>query len=335
MSEQKARRVNQERTSLATAIAGMKHWDWCPICRGGLDTGLECDQCGADLMPIYKAFKDHQARPTDSAVLRAIKARADRSRLGYGGKAWVTSDPKSEVVEDRMILIEIVCRQELAINRLCAALNEAADSFKNAGLSVDAEDCERVIEESLSGGNPGEPKACTGAEERGISGATGAGQHPDGNPESTGDSADRRSPGGTERTPSPDESHRHFERGCHIIMELMQAYERRVRSDCTTQEQIDKRPWECAEYIKAAEYLRKVWPPHEPQGWQPIETAPRDTPILLSIFASGDPERERLVVVGGSSDGVTWIDHYDYEIHPPTHWMSLPSAPSTKSGEQT
>lgn len=120
MSEQKARRVNQERTSLATAIAGMKHWDWCPICRGGLDTGLECDQCGADLMPIYTAFK-----------------------------------------------------------------------------------------ESLSGGNPGEPNACTGAEERGISGATGAGQHPDDNSESTGDSADRRSPDGTDRTPSPDESNRH------------------------------------------------------------------------------------------------------------------------------
>lgn len=160
---------------LATAIDGMKHWDWCPICRSVLDTGLECDQCGADLMPIYTALK-----------------------------------------------------------------------------------------ESLSGGNPGEPNACTGAEERGISGATGAGQLPDGNPESTGDSADRRSPDGTARTPSPDESNRHFERGCHVIMELMQAYERRVRSDCTTQEQIDKRPWECAEYIKAAEYLRKVWPPHEP-----------------------------------------------------------------------
>ena len=166
-------------TSLATAIGGMNHWDWCPICRGGLDTGLECDQCGADFMPIYTAFK-----------------------------------------------------------------------------------------ESLSGGNPGEPKACTPAEERGIVGATGAGQLPDGKPGSTVDSAERRSPDGTERTPSPDESNRHFDRGCFVIMELMQAYERRVRSDCTP-EQIEKRPWECAEYLKAAEYLRNVWPPHEPP--QPAE----------------------------------------------------------------
>lgn len=215
-------------TSLATAVGGMKHWDWCPICRGGLDTGLECDQCGADLMPIYKAFKDLQARPTDSAVLRGIKARADRSRLGYGGKAWVTSDPKSEVVEDRMILIEIVGRQEFAINRLRAALNEAADSFKNAGLSVDAEDCEQAINESLSGGNPGEPKACTPAEERGIVGATGAGQLPDDKPESTVDSAERRSPDGTERTPSPDESNRH-----HVSKSIVwMAKDRTYRETC-------------------------------------------------------------------------------------------------------
>jgi hypothetical protein len=122
-------------TSLATAVGGMKHWDWCPICRGGLDTGLECDQCGADLMPIYTALK-----------------------------------------------------------------------------------------ESLSGGNPGEPKACTPAEERGIVGATGAGQPPDGNPESTGDSAERRSPDGTELTPSPDESHRHPSSKSTVWMAKNRAY---------------------------------------------------------------------------------------------------------------
>lgn len=382
-------------TSLATAVGGMKHWDWCPICRGGLDTGLECDQCGADLMPIYKAFKDLQARPTDSAVLRGIKARADRSRLGYGGKAWVTSDPKSEVVEDRMILIEIVGRQEFAINRLRAALNEAADSFKNAGLSVDAEDCEQAINESLSGGNPGEPKACTPAEERGIVGATGAGQLPDDKPESTVGSAERRSPDDTTGPSSPDESNRHFDRGCFVIMELMQAYERRVRSDCTPVE-IDKRPWECAEYLKASEYLRKVWPPpeppqpaeatecrycdevmkerddyhewadtlaydierlvgveigehsnlnspwgnahdaaeyeldkrarkpHEPEGWRPIETAPADTDVLLYCPDRHytNPERVELGQAKNTKGGSahSWA----------THWMPVPSAPSTK-----
>ncbi len=91
-------------------------------------------------------------------------------------------------------------------------------------------------------------------------------------------------------------------------------------------------------HAKELARLTETWPadsappPPDVQGWQPIETAPRDTPILLSIFASGDPERERLVVVGGSSDGVTWIDHYDYEIHPPTHWMPLPAPPQAKEG---
>jgi hypothetical protein len=53
-----------------------------------------------------------------------------------------------------------------------------------------------------------------------------------------------------------------FERGCYALMEIMKAYERRIRSDCTTQEQLDKRPWECAEYIAASDYLKKVWPPY-------------------------------------------------------------------------
>ncbi len=29
-----------------------KEWGWCPFCRGRLDTGWECNECGADLMPF-------------------------------------------------------------------------------------------------------------------------------------------------------------------------------------------------------------------------------------------------------------------------------------------
>jgi hypothetical protein len=50
---------------------------------------------------------------------------------------------------------------------------------------------------------------------------------------------------------------RRLERTAYCLMRMMQAYERRVRSDCTTQEQIDKRPWECAEYVEAAALLRR------------------------------------------------------------------------------
>lgn len=196
-------------TGLATAVDGMRHWDWCPICRGALDTGLECDSCGADFMPIQKALTEKTMKPTDPAVLAHIRARAVRCRLGYGGRAWVTSDPKSEVVEDRMWLLEYIDQETRAMNRLREQLQIAADSFRNLGCAVDADDCEEAINESLSGGNPGESKACTPAEKRGIVGATGAGQHPDGDGESTRDSAERRSPAGTTGTPAPDESNRH------------------------------------------------------------------------------------------------------------------------------
>lgn len=195
-------------TTLAAAVEGMAHWDWCPFCRGGLDTGLECEKCGADLMPIQKALYQRAGSPIAASVLSRIRARADRCRLGYGGKAWVTSDPKSEVVEDRMWLLEFIDRQSREMNQLRESLQYAADSFRNLGCAVDADDCEEAIKESLSGGVPGEPDACRTAQERGIAAATGAGQHPADNPESAGDSAERRSPVGTRGTPTPDESNR-------------------------------------------------------------------------------------------------------------------------------
>lgn len=50
-----------------------------------------------------------------------------------------------------------------------------------------------------------------------------------------------------------------YERTAHALMEMMRAYERRIRSDCRTQEEIDKRPWECREYLYAADVLKKGW----------------------------------------------------------------------------
>jgi len=50
-----------------------------------------------------------------------------------------------------------------------------------------------------------------------------------------------------------------IERGSYCLVQMMDVYERRVRSDCTT-EQLEKRPWECAEYIAASVYLRTMFP---------------------------------------------------------------------------
>lgn len=49
-----------------------------------------------------------------------------------------------------------------------------------------------------------------------------------------------------------------YERACYHIMQMLVAYERRVVTGLTP-EQIAKRPWECHEYIAAAEFLRRTW----------------------------------------------------------------------------
>ena len=256
---------------------------------------------------VFSVWEASIVKATDHAVLASIRKRADRDRLGYNGKAFVSKDPKVEIVEDRQWLLEYIEQFDLDAISLAIGTNEFLDPPDGGGPSLAEQirrmkeqldllrvradvnvcacckntfvqplvcttcgaqrlydhtmhsiiaertraqyllmemmkayerrvrsDCKSqeeidkrpwecaeyliaaeflmrtLPEESLSGGNPGEPKACTPAEERGIVGATGAGQHPDGNPESTGDSADRRSPDGTERTPSPDESNRHL-----------------------------------------------------------------------------------------------------------------------------
>lgn len=66
--------------------------------------------------------------------------------------------------------------------------------------------------------------------------------------------------------------------------------------------------------------------PVEPQGWQPIETAPADTDVLLYCPDRHytNPERVELGQAKNTKGGSahSWA----------THWMPLPSAPSTKAG---
>ena len=73
-----------------------------------------------------------------------------------------------------------------------------------------------------------------------------------------------------------ERANRVYGRGAHTLMELMKAYERRVRSDCTSQADIDARPWECAEYRAAADYLRKTWP----RAADPERVATTAQPVL-------------------------------------------------------
>jgi len=89
------------------------------------------------------------------------------------------------------------------------------------------------------------------------------------------------------------------------------------------------------------EFRIAVLPPYtapspSPSAWQPIETAPRDEPILAAIEVqhnvSGDTWWERHII---------WCDDETNAIHPDceqgwefddyTHWMPLPSAPEPTS----
>ena len=56
-----------------------------------------------------------------------------------------------------------------------------------------------------------------------------------------------------------EDAERKIGRGCYCLVQMMQAYERRIRSQCSPEE-LEKRPWECMEYVAAADYLKAIWP---------------------------------------------------------------------------
>jgi hypothetical protein len=61
------------------------------------------------------------------------------------------------------------------------------------------------------------------------------------------------------------------------------------------------------------------------QGWQPIETAPKDREILLygkRRFTDG------IAQGAWNSGGAMHLPHWMGDVTQPTHWMPLPSPPS-------
>lgn len=60
--------------------------------------------------------------------------------------------------------------------------------------------------------------------------------------------------------------------------------------------------------------------------WQPIETAPKDVPILAAWASDGGVH----IVYWSDSYGGGWIGHYPETIEP-THWMPLPAPPEAAS----
>lgn len=71
------------------------------------------------------------------------------------------------------------------------------------------------------------------------------------------------------------------------------------------------------------------------QGWQPIETAPKDGTIIF--VEAYDHARLTGPVHSGywspayEGGPYAWVEDYDYKICDPTHWMPLPQPPASDS----
>jgi hypothetical protein len=63
-------------------------------------------------------------------------------------------------------------------------------------------------------------------------------------------------------------------------------------------------------------------------GWQPIESAPDDTCVMIAFHKFGDPTKGRLIAFAQSSDGNDWYEEDSGQmLWSPTHWMPLPEPP--------
>lgn len=95
--------------------------------------------------------------------------------------------------------------------------------------------------------------------------------------------------------------------------------------------------------VERLERMRDAWPPTRvgkdviteaatalrAREWQPIETAPKDEPVLIYIEGAGEG-LEYEIAHCSSDDPDDWYSsvHLGQPIDmPPTHWMALPKAP--------
>jgi len=71
--------------------------------------------------------------------------------------------------------------------------------------------------------------------------------------------------------------------------------------------------------------------------WQPIETAPKNTHVIIGCSGSASQEARWLHarVVGDGNEGWYSSDsdvtgYNSWRVNPPTHWMPLPPPPEAK-----
>lgn len=81
------------------------------------------------------------------------------------------------------------------------------------------------------------------------------------------------------------------------------------------------------------DYLQEITRPAEPEGWQPIATAPKDgTDILIGWFEFDPPSSMHVAFWHSTHQGGCWCQsHSAFTTDPnwqPTHWMPLPAPPA-------
>lgn len=94
---------------------------------------------------------------------------------------------------------------------------------------------------------------------------------------------------------------------------------------------------ECAAHLLA--FVGPAAPPvpETPQGWQPIETAPKDGTAVLGYFgnSAGEDYCDHAIVFYKRGDW--WLAELSNsdtgEVEPPTHWQPLPAAPAVPPQE--
>ena len=62
-------------------------------------------------------------------------------------------------------------------------------------------------------------------------------------------------------------------------------------------------------------------------AWQPIETAPRQTKVLVALWEYDNPLSGERVFLIAQKIAAGWVDDFEYGVYEPTHWMSLPEPP--------
>ena len=109
---------------------------------------------------------------------------------------------------------------------------------------------------------------------------------------------------------------------------LMAAYERRIRSNCTTPDEIAKEPWRCAEYVAAEQAAALHTRPPAPAAGEIIEDAARA--FVRSLAEQGctaaamtiTPEKARIATcaalsaLGGRNEAIEGLSDFLYAIEP-------------------